>query len=595
MPRRRRSVFASRPSYGRSAMWLEPGSMRRRRGPRRFLAPFMAVLALGAAIAAVVYVVLGTRDNDPRPAAAQKFAAAWAKGDRVAMRNLLDDDTKKAYSQKRFNATYRAAERAATVTAVRTGKVQKTRGGRFVVPVAVRTRVFGTLRGVVVLPMVQTGGEGRVRWRPFLRLPGLRPGESVHAPRCSRAPRRAAILAADGRPARTASGHGRRSSARRPAATAPAAGSSARYDERLGGRPGAELRFGHRADPPREGRAAGSSVHATICPGLQRAAASRRSATGSAASRSCARATASVLALAGPRGLGARSRPGSTFKIITLSAALPERHRQAVEHLSGPHRGDAVGRPAAQREQRVLRRVARATRSPISCNSVFAPLGAKLGAQAARRPPPSASASTRRRASRRQGRAGSRRPPRCKDASPSARRRSARTATSPRRCRWRASARRSPRRACARSPRIVAQRPGDPPPRGPARRSPRQVRDDDARRRQRRHRHGRARSPASRSRARPARPSCARPPAAPPDPKNTDAWFVAFAPGQAPRSPSRVMLVGAGRGRRGRGADRAPGAAGGVVALTPAATAFAGQPALLRICVAAPRTGRIDR
>ena len=67
MPRRRRSVFASpRPSYGRSAMWLEPG-MRRRRGPRRVLAPLLAILALAAAIAAVVYVILGTRDNDPRP------------------------------------------------------------------------------------------------------------------------------------------------------------------------------------------------------------------------------------------------------------------------------------------------------------------------------------------------------------------------------------------------------------------------------------------------------------------------------------------------------------------------------------------------
>ena len=69
----------------------------------------------------------------------------------------------------------------------------------------------------------------------------------------------------------------------------------------------------------------------------------------------------------------------------------------------------------------------------------------------------------------------------------------------------------------------------------------------------------------------------------PPDPKNTDAWFVAFAPAQKPRYAVGVMLVGAGRGRRGRGADRAPRAAGGVVPLTPAATAFAGQPALLRI------------
>jgi len=40
----------------------------------------------------------------------------------------------------------------------------------------------------------------------------------------------------------------------------------------------------------------------------------------------------------------------------------------------------------------------------------------------------------------------------------------------------------------------------------------------------------------------------------PPDPKNTDAWFVAFAPAQAPKLAVAVMLVGAGAG----GAAAAP-------------------------------------
>jgi cell division protein FtsI/penicillin-binding protein 2 len=40
----------------------------------------------------------------------------------------------------------------------------------------------------------------------------------------------------------------------------------------------------------------------------------------------------------------------------------------------------------------------------------------------------------------------------------------------------------------------------------------------------------------------------------PPDPKNTDAWFVAFAPAQAPTVAVGVMLVGAGAG----GAAAAP-------------------------------------
>ena len=34
----------------------------------------------------------------------------------------------------------------------------------------------------------------------------------------------------------------------------------------------------------------------------------------------------------------------------------------------------------------------------------------------------------------------------------------------------------------------------------------------------------------------------------PPDPSNTDAWFVAFAPASRPRVAVAVMLVGAGQG-----------------------------------------------
>jgi penicillin-binding protein A len=40
----------------------------------------------------------------------------------------------------------------------------------------------------------------------------------------------------------------------------------------------------------------------------------------------------------------------------------------------------------------------------------------------------------------------------------------------------------------------------------------------------------------------------------PQDPKNTDAWFVAFAPAGAPKVAVAVMLVGAGQG----GATAAP-------------------------------------
>jgi penicillin-binding protein A len=375
MPRRRRSMFASRPSYGRSAMWLEPGTLRRRRGPRRFLAPLLAVLALAAAVAAVVYVVLATRNDDPRPATAQKFATAWAKGDRVAMWSLLDDATKQAYPQKRFNATYRAAERAATVTSVRTGKVQKTRGDAFAVPVAVRTRNFGTLRGVVVLPVVRSGDQAYVRWRPYLRLPGLRPGESVKR-RLRTQPHRAAILAADGRRLDRISGTAGIVGTP-PGGDSPGSGLERRFDTRLGGRPGAELRYGHRVIRRVEVRP-GRPVHATISPRLQRVAqqALGNRLGGVAVLRP---RDGSVLALAGLAVSGPQP-PGSTFKIITLSAALQN-------GIARPTSTYPV-RTAATLSGVLLRNASNESCGgtlvnafAVSCNSVFAPLGAKLGAR----------------------------------------------------------------------------------------------------------------------------------------------------------------------------------------------------------------------
>src|SRR5262249_48832646 len=205
----------------------------------------------------------------------------------------------------------------ATVTSVRAGKVQKTRGGRFVVPVAVRTRVFGTLRGVVVLPMVQTGKDARVHWRPFVRMPGLRPGESVKR-RVLTQPHRAAILAADGgRLDRVSGGAGIVGTP--PGGDSPGSGLERRFDQRLGGRPGAELFYGHRLIRRVKVRR-GHAVHATISPRLQRIAqqalGNRLGGVALLRPRDGSVLALSGLAVSGPQ------PPGSTFKIITLSAAL---------------------------------------------------------------------------------------------------------------------------------------------------------------------------------------------------------------------------------------------------------------------------------
>jgi penicillin-binding protein A len=235
--------------------------------------------------------------------------------------------------------------------------------------------VFGTLRGVVVLPMVQAGDEGRVRWRPFLRLPGLRPGESVKR-RVLTEPHRAAVLAADGRRLDRISG-GAGIVGTPPGGDSPGSGLERRFDERLGGRPGAELRYGHRLIrrvKVRRGRA----VHATISPRLQRIAqqALGNRLGGVALMRP---RDGSVLALSGLAVSGPQP-PGSTFKIITLSAALQN-------GIAKPTSTYPV-RTAATLSGVLLRNASNESCGgtltnafAVSCNSVFAPLGAKLGAK----------------------------------------------------------------------------------------------------------------------------------------------------------------------------------------------------------------------
>jgi peptidoglycan glycosyltransferase len=374
MPRRRRrSVFAG-PSYGRSAMWLEPGA-RRRRGPRRLGPPLAALLALGLVAGAVAYIVLGPRDEDKRRATAEQFAAAWAKGDRRAMWELVDEETQKRFPLRRFSATYRAAERAATVSGVRTGRVRTASGDRLLVPVAVRTRNFGTLRGTMSLPVVVVDGDARVRWRPFLRLPGLRRGESVRRRVLSR-PRRRAILAADGR---RLSGVAAAAAivGRVPSAESPGSGLQRRFDARLGGRPGAELRFGDRLIRRVRARR-GHTVRATIRPGLQRAA---QQALGSRVGGVAVLRPrdGSVLALGG-LAVSAPQPPGSTFKIITVSAAL----QNGIAKPSSTYPVQTAARLSGVLVRNASDESCGGTlvNSFVhSCNSVFAPLGAKLGAR----------------------------------------------------------------------------------------------------------------------------------------------------------------------------------------------------------------------
>ena len=367
-------MFSSAPPRRSGVAWIEPGRRRRRgRGGLPGARILVLLVLVAAAGGAVWFVVHERQAKDTRRDAAQRFVAAWARRDAGAMWSAVDARSRQRYPRDRFVRLYRSADRAATVNAVAVGRVPDPRDDRVAVPVTVRTREFGTLRGTVQIPAHDEGDGASVAWAPHLRLPGLRPGEQVRRRVLSR-PQRAAVLGADGRrlgddPATAAI------AGRAPSGDDRGSGLERFYDERLGGRPGVELRFGSRTVAKVSARR-GRSVRATIRPGLQRAAVAALGGRlgGVAVVRP---RDGSVLALAG-LAVSAPQPPGSTFKIITLAGAL-----QAG--IAKPSSSYPVRTFATLSGVKLRNAGNEACGGSLvhsfaeSCNSVFAPLGARLG------------------------------------------------------------------------------------------------------------------------------------------------------------------------------------------------------------------------
>ena len=362
-------------AYGPGGVrWLQP--VRRRRRRRVPVGPILAGLVL-LALAGGAYAFVRSRDggDDPSRAIAQRFADAWARGDLGAAWRLTTAKTRSEQRLAGFRESYRQARTAATVKGMSVGRAGEPRAGRVPVPVVVRTRLFGELRGTIEFPVVRTGETARVAWAPSLRLPGLRPGERVHR-RILRRPRRASVLDAAGRRlSREPAAAGLVGSA--PSGGDPGSGLEGLYDDRLGGRPGAELFYGRRR-VARVEVVRGRSVRTTIRPSLQAAAVAALGGRlgGVAVVRP---RNGDVLALAGLAVSGPQP-PGSVFKIITLAAALEARETRIGESFPV--------RTAATLEGVQLRNAGDESCGGSltlsfahSCNSVFGPLGARLGAK----------------------------------------------------------------------------------------------------------------------------------------------------------------------------------------------------------------------
>jgi len=356
---RRRTRYAT-PGRRAGSVLLDSPVRRRRRRPR--IGRWLIAIAVLAAIGGGVYLWRAREEaGDARQEAAQRFADAWENDDHAAMWRTLSARSRAATPEPRFTQAYRNAERAAGVREVEVGRLGAERDGRFAVPVTVRTEAFGALEGTIAVPVSGRGDEAGVDWSFAMRLPGLRRDEAV-VQRAGRQPRRAAVFAADGS---------------RLAPSALLDGLERRFEDRLTGHPAARLLFGDRTVARTRARR-GRPVRTTIDPALMRAASralgDRLGGVAVVRPRDGALRAVAGLAVSAPQ------PPGSVFKIITAAAALDEKivepstsyPVQTSATLSGVTLRNAGGEACGGTLENSFIH---------SCNSVFAPLGAKLGAR----------------------------------------------------------------------------------------------------------------------------------------------------------------------------------------------------------------------
>jgi hypothetical protein len=369
----------------------------RRRSHR--LQRLVPLLALAAA-AFSAGLLIGARHEPTERRLVASFTAAWERGDFAAMYRLLGDAARSEVTLRGFERRYRRAAETSTLARVRAGHPRDGDDGRVAVDVTAVTRIFGAVTARMMLRIEERAdGKPGVAWRPEHVFPGLRAGERLE--RETRMPPRAAIQARDGTP--IAQGESRLSEVGTLAAEiagqmGPAppereaelarrgvpdgtpvglTGLERSFDVRLAGTPGGTLRAGSRRLVSREPKR-GSTVRTTIDPAIQEAAVTALAGRfgGITVMRP---GDGEVLALAGIA-YSAPQPPGSVFKIITLAglldAGLVERKAKfpvetyttlegvKLENANGEACGGSLRESFAE-----------------SCNSVFAPLGAKLGAE----------------------------------------------------------------------------------------------------------------------------------------------------------------------------------------------------------------------
>ncbi len=361
-----------------------------------------AIPIVGIAAAAFITGAIAGRSTTDLDAARQ-FMSAWEQGDYTTMHDQLTDAAAGAHPISDFEAAYRNAAQAATVkrvsmTSLDSGKTA-TGGEAAVAQVALKTNAFGTLTGQLVLPLA----GGRIEWDPTLVFPGLATGETLA--RRTRVPPRASILADDGTALAKGPGNARSSPLGSAASSVAGAmgppdtrererlqmlgfpagtltgtsGLELAFNDRLLGKPGGELLI----NGPGVSRVVaqtkpepGKPVHTTIDPGLQEAAVADLGSTFGGIAALDAK-TGDVKAVAGIA-YSSPQPPGSTFKLITTTAALEAGIVKTTDTFDLASGYTVDGREVSNANGEVCGGTF-VEAFAESCNSVFVPLGPELG------------------------------------------------------------------------------------------------------------------------------------------------------------------------------------------------------------------------
>ena len=371
---------------------------------RRRLVTRAVPLAVVALVAFVVGVTAGS-PGSPEKDAAGRFAEAWAAKSFKAMYAELNDTSRSRVSLKEFEAAYREAQETATIRGIDAGSVGDSESGDSgkVVPVAmaVETVAFGTVEEDLEVPY----DDGGVEWDESLVFPGLRPGEELAAD--VELAERAPILARDG----TALAEGPAEEREHPLGSAAIdvtgevgeapeeewpqlarrgfspetpvgiSGLERAFNARLAGKPGGKLlavtKDGSSVRTLAEGKPRkGALVKTTIDPELQEVAVSALAGrAGGVAVLDAQRGD--VRALAG-QAFSAPQPPGSTFKIVTTTAAL-EAGKVSLDDEFEISNGINVGGRFLNNANGEYCGGTFREAFAESCNAVFAPLGPAVG------------------------------------------------------------------------------------------------------------------------------------------------------------------------------------------------------------------------